>query len=85
MAADGHLVALPDELRTLIYFSHPMAVFGRKQLSANVCFWPHAVAPGVEDGCRDSRGQGDGKPTPSVVIAKRARKGPHTGPGVGAI
>lgn len=31
MAADGHLVALPDELRALIYFSHPMAAFGQKQ------------------------------------------------------
>jgi len=30
MAADGHLVALPDESRALIYFSHPMAAFGQK-------------------------------------------------------
>jgi hypothetical protein len=31
MAADGHLVELPDELRALIYFSHPMAAFGQKR------------------------------------------------------
>lgn len=31
MAADGHLVAVPDESRALIYFSHPMAAFGQKR------------------------------------------------------
>lgn len=31
MAADGHLVAVPDDSRALIYFSHPMAAFGQKR------------------------------------------------------
>ncbi|WP_176393368.1 hypothetical protein [Pseudomonas sp. SCPG-7] len=40
MAADGHLVALPDELRALIYFSHPLAAFGQKRTFESDTFWP---------------------------------------------
>jgi len=46
MAADGHLVALPDELRALIYFSHPMAAFGQELPPTDVRFRPEADAHG---------------------------------------
>jgi hypothetical protein len=44
MAADGHLVALPDELRALIYFSNPMAAFGQKQTIGSEVFRPNAAS-----------------------------------------
>lgn len=43
MAADGHLVALPDELRALVYFSHPMAAFGQELPPTDVRFRPEAA------------------------------------------